>query len=270
MGRKIRATFSAKDNSVNIELPKCWGELTQDELRRVLQAMALYPDEDIRWHGLRLLGGLNRAPQPPQPGGRESWLFSIEAEDSETGGLVTCHARLSGSMALGWLGELDWLLEPGTEPVRLDAVRGVKAVDAKLHGVEFGDYLRLENLYQGFIQSKDPDALAGCMDILYPARQSPEAGGWKDLDAMEICNALTWLSQVKELFAAMWGHLFRPWRGEKEPDMLEIMNCEIRTLTGGDVTKEAQVLETDCWRALTELDYKAKEAEELNRQLKKK
>ena len=44
--------------------------------------------------------------------------------------------------------------------------------------------------------------------------------------------------------------------------MLEIMNNEIRVLTGGDVTKEQAILATDCRRALTELDFKAKEARE--------
>lgn len=43
------------------------------------------------------------------------------------------------------------------------------------------------------------------------------------------------------------------------------MNAQIRALTAGDITKEARVLEMDCWRALTELDAKAKEAEEMRK-----
>ena len=42
------------------------------------------------------------------------------------------------------------------------------------------------------------------------------------------------------------------------------MNAEIRALTGGDITKENQVLSMDCWRALTELNEKAREAQEWN------
>lgn len=34
------------------------------------------------------------------------------------------------------------------------------------------------------------------------------------------------------------------------PDMVEVMNAEIRALIMGDITKENQVLSMDCWRAL--------------------
>ena len=45
----------------------------------------------------------------------------------------------------------------------------------------------------------------------------------------------------------------------------ESMNAQIRALTKGDITKEKEVLHLDTWRALTELDALAKEAEEFNR-----
>ena len=40
------------------------------------------------------------------------------------------------------------------------------------------------------------------------------------------------------------------------------MQAQIRALTDGDVTKQQAVYNTDCWAALTELDNKAREAEE--------
>ena len=46
------------------------------------------------------------------------------------------------------------------------------------------------------------------------------------------------------------------------------MNAQIRALTGGDITKEEAVLSMDTWRALTELDAKAKEVEDTKRQTK--
>ncbi len=48
------------------------------------------------------------------------------------------------------------------------------------------------------------------------------------------------------------------------PDMRAVMNAQIRALTGGDVTKEREVLSMDCWRALTELNEKAREQQEFN------
>ena len=45
----------------------------------------------------------------------------------------------------------------------------------------------------------------------------------------------------------------------------ESMDAQIRALTKGDVTKEAEVLQLDTWRALTELNAQAKEYEELRK-----
>ena len=42
-----------------------------------------------------------------------------------------------------------------------------------------------------------------------------------------------------------------------------------RALTDGDITKQQAVFETDCWAALTELDEKAREAEEFKQKTKK-
>ena len=47
----------------------------------------------------------------------------------------------------------------------------------------------------------------------------------------------------------------------------QAMNAQIRALTGGDITKEEQILQMDCHRALTELDAKAREAEEMRKQM---
>ena len=51
--------------------------------------------------------------------------------------------------------------------------------------------------------------------------------------------------------------------------MVDIMNAEILALTGGDITKEDEVLRKDTWRALTYLDAKAKEAEEFRKSMNK-
>ena len=75
---------------------------------------------------------------------------------------------------------------------------------------------------------------------------------------------------VKGMFADLFPHFFRPTDGSAASSMMEVMNNQIRALTGGDVTKESEILAIDTWRALTELDAKAREAEEFNRKMKKK
>ena len=51
------------------------------------------------------------------------------------------------------------------------------------------------------------------------------------------------------------------------PSVEDAMNAQIRALTKGDVTKEAEVLALDTHRALTELNAQAREYRELNAKL---
>ena len=64
--------------------------------------------------------------------------------------------------------------------------------------------------------------------------------------------------------------LFRSKTQETDEDpgvvnFIELYNVQLRALTDGDVTKEKEVLRLECWRALTELEAKAREAEELEK-----
>jgi hypothetical protein len=68
------------------------------------------------------------------------------------------------------------------------------------------------------------------------------------------------------MLADLFPHFFKPGgAGDDSPDMRAIMDNQIRALTGGDITKEAEVLAMDTWRALTELNAKAKEAEDFKK-----
>ena len=81
----------------------------------------------------------------------------------------------------------------------------------------------------------------------------------------ELLSVFLWIASVKNHFTKCFPYLFRPpeqLEGEAF-NMLELVNAEIRALTGGDITKEREVLQMDCWRALTELNEKAREAQEL-------
>lgn len=134
-----------------------------------------------------------------------------------------------------------------------------------LHGVDFGTYLRCENLYQGVLQSQSDVALQSLAALLYPGLRKP-------LREWEQLMVLQWWSQIKEMFSGLFPHFFKPASGEDGGgvDMADVMNSQIRALTGGDVTKESEILALDTWRALTELDAKAREAEEFKRKIKKK
>ena len=85
----------------------------------------------------------------------------------------------------------------------------------------------------------------------------------------ERVGTLLWFLHVKQVMARAFPHFFKKAvveDGEPDPvNFIELYNIQLRALTGGDVTKEDTVLRLDCWRALTELDTKAREAEELEK-----
>lgn len=256
-----RVSFSADGKSVNVNLPKSWQELSEKELIAYYKIVCLYSE-------------LKSAPDP------RFAMFSVCSgvcvESVDRGkntaalrfskGLKTVRLKISFFELDELLASLNFVYSPGAEPVMLSTICGRKTdVDARLHGVDFETYLTLENRYQGFISSKNNDALLSIVALLYPKFNQ----GKHQLKPFEVYGLLQWLVQVKSMFSNQFPNFFRPSSGETSASMLEIMNNQIRALTGGDVIKEHDVFASDCWRALTELDYKAKEAEEFKRQLSK-
>jgi hypothetical protein len=96
--------------------------------------------------------------------------------------------------------------------------------------------------------------------LLYP-------GDIKAMDTAEQVGVTLWYGYVKRTFSKLWPHFFKPTGGQtvKPMDFIEQMNAQIRALTDGDITKEEIVLAADTWRALTELDAKAHDIQEIKR-----
>ena len=89
-----------------------------------------------------------------------------------------------------------------------------------------------------------------------------------------------WMASLKQYFAGLFPNFYKPAAntdgnllGSAQPDIYRQLrdstNAMIRALTGGDITKEAAIMKMDTWRALTELDAKARDAEELRKATKK-
>lgn len=272
MRKMTRVSFSDSPHpAINLKLPTSWPELSQAELHEVYrilvtQAALLVASGQHKSHAQACVGLLctlagARVVRHDRPG--DSFILSFPVGR----GRRLC--RVTPAQLSELLEPLDFIQEPGGEPVRLDQLDGkpYEAVNPRLQGVPFGEYIRIENLYQGFIMSKSHDAVESLAGILYPGYGSRKKDS---LTAVDVFNILQWMIQVKTLFAHQWPNFFRPCTGSQSaPSMLEVMNNEIRALTGGDVSKEEMILQIDCWRALTELDFKAKEAEEHKREMAK-
>ena len=256
-----RVSFSADGRAVDVTLPTSCQQLTQKELRKFYKIIQLYQDHDIS-SDLRV------------PLFMICTGVRIESFDKKTDTFVLRFSRRWKSVRLRistfdlaeHLEYLDFIKDPGDVPVMLDKVCGKKpAYDLKLHGLSFDKYLAIENRYQGFLSSKKVEALFPVAEILFEGFRADK----HRLKSFEVFAIIQYLCQIKAMFARQFPNFFRSSGGETAASMLESMNNQIRALTGGDVIKENEVFATDCWRALTELDYKAKEAEEFRRQMAK-
>lgn len=256
-----RVSFLDNGRTVNVTLPESWQQLSQRELIKFYKIVSLYNeqhiDSDLRVALFIICTGVR-----------------IESFDRESDTFVLRFSRLRKSIRVRistfdlaeYLEHLDFIKDPGDVPVMLEKVCGKRpSYDLKLHGLRFDKYLAIENRYQGFLSSKKTEALLPVAEILYDGFKADK----HRLKPFEVFGILQYLCQIKAMFAKQFPNFFRHSGGETAASMLESMNNQIRALTGGDVIKENDVFATDCWRALTELDYKAKEAEEFRRQMAK-
>lgn len=162
------------------------------------------------------------------------------------------------------LAALDWIGEIPSYPVRISRIGTRKAVRADIQDISFGDYISLENLYQGYLQTHNDSLLQEMGLVLYRAKNLK-------LSSVEMVGVFYWFSAVKRMMAGMFRHFYKAVDNTAEASLpsreqlVSAMNSQIRALTGGDITKERLVLDMDCWRALVELDAKAKDYDEIKK-----
>lgn len=248
----IPPTFSDDgERTLKLTVPKGWNELTQEQLRYVCSIMARFTPEIAKVRALYAFTGLR--------GRKEEGKYSIRVEGKEH--ILSIDIDRMRSL----VSRLEWMMMPGEVPTRLTRICGRDAVDACLHEVPFQDYLVADNYYQVFIHTRNNDIILRMAEILYPGKAEMKLSKGEEL------SVFLWFAAVKNLFKREFPHLFRSEETADEfstRSMKDAMNAQIRALTDGDVTKEKEVLALDCWRALTELNEKAREAKELKKAYK--
>lgn len=250
-----KPTKDTGSNILDVTLPTSWGELSDEQLRIVYDTLSVEASTAgiagilfFAFSGLSLKGSDN-GHYIISDGER---LMRIDVDDL---GMLT--------RTLSWVNSLP------ERPVRLASIGESQAVNADLLGVPFDVYLYCENLYQGYLMTKNVDLLTQMLGKLYkPALTT--------VGEAEQTMMFYWWASLKEYLSKMFPNFFG---GSGDGNLLgnvatptavrESMNSQIRALTKGDITKEEQVLAMDVWRALTELDAQAKEYDELKRLYKK-
>ena len=238
---------------IDLSIPKSWQELPDKELRYVFRLLngsftitQVKARCLLRWAGMRVLR-------------QEGALFVVRYKKQVF--------PISALQITEAISNLEWLGDFPSYPVRLSRIGFHRAVRADLQNVTFEDFLTLDNLYQGYLQTQKAALLHDMALILYQAR-------FIRLTKEEATCIFYWFTSVKRYFASLFTHFFSTATdGEAfSPSYKQLqdnVNTQIRALTGGDITKEREVLRMDCWRALTELDAKAKDYDELQKATKK-
>ena len=238
---------------IDLSVPKSWQELPDKELRfvyRLLNSNCTLTQVKtrclLRWGGLHVLR-------------QEGALFIVQHKKQVF--------PISALQITEALTNMAWLGDFPSYPVRLSRIGFHRAVSADLQNVSFEEFLTLDNLYQGYLQTQKKELLQDMAVILYQSR-------FIRLSNEEATSIFYWFTSLKRYFASLFTH-FLGSANEGDAGSLSFkqlqdnMNTQIRALTEGDITKEHDVLRMDCWRALTELDAKAKDYEELQKATKK-
>ena len=252
---------------IDLSVPKSWQELPDKELRfvyRLLNSNCTLTQVKtrclLRWGGLHVLR-------------QEGALFVVRYKFRASKARLGVRASKKQVFAISALQitealtNMAWLGDFLSYPVRLSRIGFHRPVRADLQNVCFEDFLTLDNLYQGYLHTQKKELLLDMAVILYRSRHIR-------LSNEEATSIFYWFTSLKRYFASLFTHFFGSAKdGEAGTlsfrQLQDNMNTQIRALTGGDITKERDVLRMDCWRALTELDAKAKDYEELQKATKK-
>lgn len=254
----------------NFKAPSSWAELSEDQLRYVLSIMSTFQDHTVvKCYLLARFCGLTVHKYT-----RTGWKCSVKCgESGENGDTKTGKVRervlyISAAEILSLLKNFDFI-DSFTDfrPLQVASDVQLTAVNSLLHEISFYDYLNIEKNYQLFMLKQEDRFLLKMAHLMYRTADG-SADETAKFKPYELLGVFMWFSSVKEYFAANFPHFFRPAKegGElRREDILPAMQAQIRALTDGDVTKLQAVYNTDCWAALTELDNKAREAEEFKK-----
>lgn len=245
--------------SFDVALPTSWQELTQEQLRAALILMATgAAGTSLMTQAFLIFAGL-------KPEGEDIYR-------NRAGFLIKIGVNQITAAALN----LEYLTTPPTAAVRLDrAEDGTPCkTGADFEDATFGEFLHTDGLFLMYLNNPgaNADRLAEIAILLYPGITDAAAAS-----PLMNANIIIWLSGLKKQLSGMYPYLFSaPASAGYEETAEEVAARSrratlsmIRALTGGDITKENDILQTAAHSALNELNEKAREAKELEKLSKK-
>lgn len=230
---------------IDITLPRSWRDMDQNKLRYFFSLVAMgFGQDQIKTYCLFRWGNLEVVQQMGK-----SYMLKKDKKEF----------LASPMLIASCVDCLSFLDEMPTYPTNLRKIGRYECLPFNFSEVPFKKFIICDNLYQGYLATKKEDLLEEMAKILYNPRVK--------LNNPERISILYWWASLKNYFNSEFKYFFNgtssgTLTGEQ---VKNAMNAQIRALTGGDITKEKEVLAMDTWRALTELDAKAHDYEELER-----
>ena len=233
---------------IDITLPKSWRDMDQNKLKYFFSLLSLGFAADelktyclFRWGGLEVVSQMGKSYLLKK--GKKSFMASPLL-------IASCIDNLS------------FLDEMPVYPTNLRKIGKYSCLPLNFSEVPFKKFIMCDNLYQGYLITKRDDLLDEMGKILYNPRVV--------LDGSQRISVMYWWASLKNYFNSEFKHFFNGLPDDSSSTLTgeqvkAAMNAQIRALTGGDITKEKKVLAMDTWRALTELDAKARDYQELER-----
>lgn len=262
--RTHRPTFLA-DGSIDLYAPTSWQKMTQEQLRYVLTLLSLFEDPAtvktymfVRLTGIHIEGYTVRTSHD-EPKQYRCWFRPAWWKPRRWFSLETWQVQ-------SFIRQFDFIDPFDGMDVRLERIHGCRAVDDILDHYPFGDYLMAEQYYQLAVSSGKPEMIERLACFLYVKRNGRHPKRLS-LSPAEQMGTLRWFAHIKAFFAERWTYFFRKVDADIEEmdiDLMGAMDAQIRALTEGDITKEETIKALPCWRALTELNEKAREAKEFH------
>ena len=246
--------LSSSDNRLSFYMPTKWEALSEKQLRYIFKMGDIY--QDVALKTLCLVRFLNIKVHRKT---NEGWLCSVRTSPFKRKRFFLQTFEIDS-----FISQLTFLDQIGSTPFNLLKIGKYRAIDVCFHGVSFIDYIQVENYYQGYLYSRDDSMVTAMAKLMYVDKRGKHPRKIR-LTKVETMAVVMWYASLKNHFAGKFPYFFQRVDTDQDTEQEEtlnmetVMNAEIRALTGGDIVKEKAVLEMDVWRALTELNEKARE-----------
>lgn len=246
----------SKDKGLVLKAPRSWRELTQDQLRYVFFLIShIQAPESVKTYMFLRFTEIEVVRATP-----DGAFCYIRNE----GSIRRHYFNIKTWQIQSFIHQFDYIDKYETMGVRLEHIQGYHAVDVILKDIPFIDYMNMEKHYQQYLSTRNKADIDALASLLYRDKDGNAAS--LSVDETEQTAVFCWFTYIKSFFGKMFPHFFKPAASQNEKfSFLQMANAQLRALTDGDVTKEREVEQIPCLRALTELDAKARESDEFKK-----